>query len=158
MAAMNLIRSLPLQLSRIRILLPTNQLRLYCNGSAIQQFQSKLDVSGYSCLRSTNKGFASRVRTTDSKKSKSPLPFEIESSYPEDILVFSCDKQRFFRLFGIFGTVLLVFWGNLAMFIYNTVPLLNQQRKRDDNSWLGMIANFQAKYNSVAAAICLSLG
>ena len=87
------------------------------------------------------------------------LPFEVESKHSEDILIFSSDKQRFFQLFGLFGIVMLIFWGNLAMFVYYTAPILSKRTViNNDNSWSAMIINFQAKYANIAAGICLSFG
>lgn len=94
------------------------------------------------------------------------MPFAVdERTITNDVLIYSHDNDRFYKLLTFFGIVQFFFWVHLAGFSYTTLrdvdPTLKRQRAsggEESSVWWKRINLGKDKYRYGMAVLCISVG
>ena len=83
-------------------------------------------------------------------------------SLEQNVLVYSYRNDKFFKLLTVFGGIQLVFWTNLAYFVY-TMPFSrlgpqSESERESSNSFTSMVNRWLAQHHYRIATGCLALG
>ncbi|XP_064601958.1 transmembrane protein 223-like [Liolophura sinensis] len=95
-----------------------------------------------------------------STRPKDILPFEKEFKITKNVLVYSYDNSRFYKLLSYFGAVQFVFWLYLATFSYSSlrdVPIPGEESP-EDVPWWRLVNLGKNKYKNGIALLCFSVG
>lgn len=93
-------------------------------------------------------------------RQRESLPFEKEFNITKNVLVYSYDNSRFYKLLSYFGAVQFVFWLYLATFSYSSlrdVPIPGEESP-EDVPWWRLINLGKNKYKNGIALLCFSVG
>lgn len=92
---------------------------------------------------------------------KGKLPFEVDIKVPKETLLYTHTNPKFFKMLSIFGVAQLIFWGQLALFSYTSLEIIDsndgQSSINKDTFW-GKILVMQTEYKSRIAVLCLAIG
>lgn len=133
--------------------------------SVSSRFSPVNRISLLSLQKQQQKFFTTSALSFKTVQDKIKLPFAVdERSIKEDILIYSYNNDRFYKLLTFFGIVQFFFWLHLAGFSYSTLrdvdPLIERQKKviGEKSSWWKRINLGEAKYRYSMAVLCISVG
>lgn len=88
----------------------------------------------------------------------SRLPFEINSDFSKDIVLFRFDNSTFYKLLGLFGMAQLFFWLYLAQFSYRNLKDVPTDANSTSKPFWRKINLGQNKYRYGITFLCMSVG
>ena len=95
------------------------------------------------------------------RAAREKLPFEVNLKVPKDTLLYQHTNERFFRMLSFFGLAQLVFWGQLAVFSYTSLDVIDTGSAdlgiQKDTFW-GKVIMLQTQYKERIAGLCLAIG
>ena len=136
---------------------PTLNLSCVCLNSSLKslavslQSVPVLNAQFSRCFRSFVRCFA-----------RAKKPFDMDSNLPRDVIVYTYQSDRFYKMLTIFGIIQFFFWIHLAGFCYRTLGSGSTTEKAEellgkDNSWANVIGAVE-QYRYRIAVVCLLLG
>ncbi|KAK6182302.1 hypothetical protein SNE40_010015 [Patella caerulea] len=110
-------------------------------------------------------GYCSRYQTGYRKilsyyTTKPTRPYEINSNVPKNVLIYSNENKTFLKFVPYFGIGQFVFWGYLALFVYQNFKEDKSPSKIEvpADSWISVINAFQMHYKNALSVLFFSIG